>query len=98
MSRSRHPAEAVSTADTRRSVTRDDRERALGVAKLVAQLETMIQESGDSRGFDAAAWVARWVNEPVPALGARPFDILTTKEGQALVSTLLAQIQSGSYA
>jgi uncharacterized protein (DUF2384 family) len=79
-------------------LTPDDRERVIGVAKLVAQIEAMIQDSGDPRGFDAAAWVSRWVNEPVPALGARPIDLLDTMEGQTLVSATLAQMQSGAYA
>ena len=45
---------------------------------------TVVQESG---------------NDPVPALGgARPIDLMDTMEGQALVSTTLAQLQSGAYA
>ena len=59
----------------------------------------MVEESGDPQGFDAAAWLSTWIEEPLPALGgARPVDIMDTMEGQALVSTLLAQIQSGAYA
>jgi uncharacterized protein (DUF2384 family) len=30
--------------------------------------------------------------------GVRPLDLLDTTEGEALVSTILAQIQSGAYA
>lgn len=74
-------------------------ERVLGVAKLVGQVEAMVQESGNPEGFDAGAWVSRWLQEPVPALGGqRPIDLLDTMEGQALVSTTLAQMQSGAYA
>jgi putative toxin-antitoxin system antitoxin component (TIGR02293 family) len=73
-------------------------ERVIGVAKLVGQLEAMIQESGDPTEFDAAAWMARWLKEPLPALGgARPVDLMDTMEGQALVATALAQVQSGAY-
>jgi putative toxin-antitoxin system antitoxin component (TIGR02293 family) len=77
----------------------DESERVIGVAKLVGQLQAMIEESGDPDGFDAAAWLSQWLREPVPALGgARPFDLMDTMEGQALVSRTLAQMQSGAYA
>lgn len=74
-------------------------ERVLGVARLVGQLEAMIQESGDAVGFEAAAWMSRWLQEPLPSLGGvRPLDLMDTMEGQALVSAALAQVQSGAYA
>jgi hypothetical protein len=50
-------------------------------------------------GFDAAAWMSRWLNDPLPALGGmRPIDHMDTVEGRALVSTTLAKLQSGAYA
>ena len=74
-------------------------ERVIGFAKLVGQLEAIIQESGNTEGFDAAAWMSRWLNEPVPALGGiRPADLMDTLEGRDLVSTTLARLQSGAYA
>lgn len=74
-------------------------ERVIGLARLLGQVETMVQESGNPEGFDAAAWLAHWLTEPVPALGgARPIDLMDTMEGQALVSNTLAQMQSGAYA
>jgi putative toxin-antitoxin system antitoxin component (TIGR02293 family) len=74
-------------------------ERVIGFAKLVGQLEAVIQESGTPEGFDAVAWMSRWLKDPIPALGgARPIDLMDTMEGQALVSTTLAQLQSGAYA
>ena len=77
----------------------DESERVLGIAKLVGQLENMIEESGDASGFDALAWLSRWLRAPLPAFaGVRPIDQLDTMEGQALVSQALAQIQSGAYA
>jgi len=80
-------------------LTRDESERVIGVAKLVGQLEAMIEESGDPKGFDATGWLSQWLREPVPALGgARPVELLDTMEGQALVSKALAQMQSGAYA
>ncbi|SDB72494.1 antitoxin Xre/MbcA/ParS toxin-binding domain-containing protein [Belnapia rosea] len=74
-------------------------ERVLGMAKLVGQLEAMVQASGDPEGFDAPGWMARWLQAPLPALGGRrPMDLMDTMEGQALVSTTLAQMQGGAYA
>jgi putative toxin-antitoxin system antitoxin component (TIGR02293 family) len=74
-------------------------ERVIGIVRLVGQLEAMMQESGDPDGFDAASWMSRWLQEPLPSLGgARPIDLMDTMEGQTLVSTALAQVQSGAYA
>ncbi len=81
------------------TLSADESERVVGVAKLVGQLEAMIEESGDPEGFDARAWLARWLSEPLAALGgARPGDLVDTMEGQGLVSAALAKIQSGAYA
>lgn len=77
----------------------EESERVLGIAKLVGQVQSIVDESGNAEGFDAAAWMSRWLTEPLPALGgACPIDLMDTMEGQALVSTKLAQIQSGAYA
>ena len=77
----------------------EESERVVGFAKLVGQLESMIEESGDPAGFDAKAWIARWLTEPLPAFGgARPADLIDTMEGQGLVSDALAKVQSGAYA
>jgi putative toxin-antitoxin system antitoxin component (TIGR02293 family) len=77
----------------------DEGERILGLAKLVGQVQAMVEDSGDPKGFDARAWTAHWLNEPLPALGgARPANLLDTMEGQGLVSATLARIQSGAYA
>lgn len=74
-------------------------ERVIGIARLVGQLEAMIQESGNPKGFDAVAWMSRWLQEPLSSLGgARPIDLMDTMEGQTLVSTALAQMQGGAYA
>jgi putative toxin-antitoxin system antitoxin component (TIGR02293 family) len=77
----------------------EESERIVGFAKLVGQLEAMVQESGDPTNFDARAWMARWLIEPLPALGGvRPAELVDTMEGQALVSAALSKIQSGAYA
>ena len=77
----------------------EDSERVVGLAKLVGQLEAMIEESGDPVGFNATEWLSTWLREPLPALGGgKPIDLLDTMEGQAIVARVLAQIQSGAYA
>lgn len=74
-------------------------ERVVGFARLVGQIEAMFEEAGGPPEFDVHAWLARWLTDPLPALGnARPIDFMNTMEGQALVSQKLAQIASGAYA
>jgi putative toxin-antitoxin system antitoxin component (TIGR02293 family) len=93
------PATFNKKAKRDQTLSSGESERVLGIAKLVGQLEALVQESGNPEGFDAAAWLSRWLREPVPALGgACPIDMVDTMEGQALVSAVLAQMQSGAYA
>ena len=74
-------------------------ERALGLARLVGQVERMVRESGNPTGFDPAHWLAEWLERPNPALGGlQPGSLMDTTEGTALVATLVAQMQSGGYA
>ncbi|RZI72465.1 MAG: DUF2384 domain-containing protein [Pseudomonas sp.] len=81
------------------ALSTDDSERVIGLVKLVGQLQSMIEESGDPDGFDAHEWLSTWLKEPLPAFGGvRPIDYLDTMEGQGLVSRALAQIQAGAYA
>ncbi|HAK92242.1 DUF2384 domain-containing protein [Pseudomonas syringae pv. pisi] len=80
-------------------LSRDESERVLGVGMLIGMVQTMVQQSGDPDGFDAARWVAGWLASPVPALaGATPASYMDTIEGQRLVAELLARTQSGVYA
>ena len=80
----------------------DATERALGLARLLGQVEQMLAESGDpeqAADFDAAAWVADFLGRPHPALGGRrPGDLMDTADGRGVVSALVAQMQSGAYA
>jgi putative toxin-antitoxin system antitoxin component (TIGR02293 family) len=93
------PATVNKKARQNQTLSPGESERVIGLARLVGQMEAAIQESGNPEGFDAAAWMSNWLNEPVPALGgARPIDLVDTMEGQALVSTTLAQLRSGAYA
>ena len=92
-------------ATKKRRVKSKDRLPATGidrvrcVARLVAQVQNIVEGSGDPQVFDATTWMSRWLNEPLPALGGvRPVDLLDTMEGQTLVSNTLAQIQGGAYA
>lgn len=74
-------------------------ERVIGLERLIGQLEAMMAESGDSSPFDAHKWIGDWLESPLPALGGlKPADYMDTMEGQEMVSTLLAQAQSGAYA
>lgn len=95
----------LKTATVNKKAARDellsteDSERVVGLAKLVGQLEAMVEESGSAAGFDAPEWLSRWLREPLPALGGgKPIDLLDTMEGQALVAQALTQVQSGAYA
>jgi len=93
------PATVNKKAKQHQTLSPEESERVIGVAKLVGQLLAQIQDSGDAEGFDAVAWMSRWLSDPLPALGGtRPIDLMDTMEGQALVSTTLAQLQSGAYA
>ena len=76
-----------------------DSEHVMGMARLVGQVQQIVQESGDPAGFDAGRWVTAFLDAPSPALGGRrPRDLMRTSDGRTVVSTLVAQMQSGSYA
>ena len=93
------PATVSRRAAAGGSLPPDASERVIGVAKLIGQVQSMMEESGDPSRFDAAAWLADWLKAPLPAFGgARPIDYMDTMEGQAMVSDTLAQMQSGAYA
>jgi putative toxin-antitoxin system antitoxin component (TIGR02293 family) len=81
------------------ALSSDESSRVMGVSKLIGQAQAMVEESGAPEDFDAAEWVAQWLDQPLPALnGGRPGDLMDTAEGQAMVSQLLSRLQSGAYA
>ena len=83
----------------RKVLSTDEGSRVLGMASLIGHVQTMVCESGDPEGFNAAEWVARWIDRPLPALGGlRPAELMDTFDGQALVSSMIARMQSGAYA
>ena len=80
-------------------LNQDESERVLGIARLVGQVSTVVQESGNPEGFDAAKWVAAWLDRPLQALGGkRPAELMDTADGRGIVSDLVARMQSGAYA
>jgi putative toxin-antitoxin system antitoxin component (TIGR02293 family) len=89
-------------ASRNEALSQEDSEKVVGMAKLIGQVETMLEESGDPaamQGFDAARWLAHWMEEPLPALGgAAPAEYMDTIEGQSMIAWVLAAMQTGVYA
>ena len=80
-------------------MTSSDSDLSAQTARLVGQVQQIVEESGNPEGFDASLWVAQFIDAPHPALGGRrPADLMRTDEGFRMVSTLIAQMQSGAYA
>jgi len=76
----------------------DEGSRVLGMASLIGRVQTMVEESGNPEGFNAAEWVGRWIERPLPALGGqKPAELMDTFDGQMLVSGIVARMQSGEY-
>jgi putative toxin-antitoxin system antitoxin component (TIGR02293 family) len=84
---------------TSQPLNTDESERVLALARLIGQAQNIVEESGRAQEFDAALWIAGWLNRPLPALDGRtPEEFVDTAEGQQLMSDLLAQQQPGAYA
>lgn len=74
-------------------------ERIVGMQRLIGQVEIMLADSGAPSCFNAARWLASWLEQPLAALNnAKPAEFMDTMEGQHLVSGLLARMPSGAYA
>lgn len=86
-------------ARNKQNLSQEQSERVVGLMKLVGQVRTMVEQSGDPADFDAAQWVGVWLETPNGALGGRrPAELMDTVEGQEVISGLLAKMQSGAYA
>jgi putative toxin-antitoxin system antitoxin component (TIGR02293 family) len=93
------PATVNRKAAADANLSPEEGERVIGMAKLIGQVQAMVEESGNPEGFDAATWLADWLRSPLPAFdGTRPIEFMDTMEGQTMVSNALAQLQSGAYA
>ena len=83
----------------KRPLSTEEGERVVGVARLIGQVDAIVRESGVPQGFDAAHWLAAFIEEPNAALGGRPpREFLDTAEGRDLVAGLISQMQTGAYA
>jgi putative toxin-antitoxin system antitoxin component (TIGR02293 family) len=68
--------------------------RLLGIAQEMVRNSTAVQ----AKGFDAAKWLGRWLEQPQPALGGRKAaDLIDTPTGVEVVARLLGSIESGAY-
>ena len=84
---------------TSKRLNQDESERVMGIARLIGLAQSLVQDSAGPEEFDAAKWVAAWLDRPLPALGGkRPGEFMDTADGRTLVADLLAQQQSGAYA
>jgi putative toxin-antitoxin system antitoxin component (TIGR02293 family) len=73
---------------------------ALGMIKLLGMAQAMVDRSTapEARGFDAAKWLGRWIEQPQSALGGRkPAELIDTPTGIEVVARLLGAIESGAY-
>jgi uncharacterized protein (DUF2384 family) len=78
--------------------TDTDAAKSEAIAKLVVQVQNIVNEAGDPAGFDADLWVRQWIEKPIGALGGRrPVDLIDTEDGRELVTRVLAMAQSGAY-
>lgn len=76
-----------------------ERERRVGLTKLIDQVASIVEESSELEGFNATQWFNDWITLPALALGGRkPAELLDTSEGREMVSKLLAQMQSSAFA
>lgn len=76
---------------------------ALGVARIIGEVDRILRESGDpeqmGESFHVAEWTGQWLRQPVGALGnRRPLDYLDNAFGQETVLQLIRQMQSGAFA
>lgn len=81
------------------ALSTEESSRVLGIGRLIGQVQSIVEASGNPVGFDAAAWVGNWLDRPLPALGGqRPAELMDTAEGQTVVANMILRSQGGAYA
>lgn len=76
----------------------DETERMMGLLRLIGLVEAVVRDCGDGEPFDAAQWLAAWLQRPNRALGgALPGDFLDTAEGREQLGRLIGAQRSGAY-
>lgn len=74
----------------------DESERVLRLQSLIGLAQKLVMQFGDPEGFNAAKWVADWMDQPLPALGGeRPSVYLDTDAGARLVEDTLMSMVTG---
>lgn len=67
-------------------------ELVLGIAKIIGQLQAMVEDCGDPENFDPATWLISWVQAPLPAIqGEKPEKYLRSIHGQQFLSTMIGK-------
>lgn len=85
---------AIWIASTGESPRRTD----AAMEKLLMIVREMVDPAAaGGETFDAEAWLGDWVLARVPALRARPVDLLRTEEGVAEVVRVLRAMRYGVY-
>ena len=68
------------------------------IAKLIALVQRLLEESGNGVRFDAEHWTRIWLATPLPALGgAQPISYLDSEQGYELLRQLFLRMQSGAF-
>jgi putative toxin-antitoxin system antitoxin component (TIGR02293 family) len=81
------------------ALSQGESERALGVARLLGQVQRIVAQSGAPVAFDAGHWLGEWLEQPNAALGGHiPGEFMDTCDGRDLIEGLLSQMQTGAYA
>ncbi len=76
----------------------DETERLMGLQRLIGEVAAIVRDCGDGQPFDAAQWLAAWLQRPSRALGgALPGDFLDTAEGREQLSRQIGAQRSGAY-
>lgn len=79
-------------------LSHDESERLMGLQRLLGEVHALLRDCGDGTPFDAAAWLASWLQRPNQALGGEtPAAFMDTAEGREQVGRLINAQRSGAY-